>query len=164
MHHDDVQAVLSRPISEQLLGSEVPARLAYTALDGDPRVIPIGYHWTGTRFLIFTLPRSAKVAALRRHPRVAMTIDTAAFPPRVLLVRGAATLERVEGVPDEYVVAARKLVPAEAMESWEASVRSLYDEMVRITVVPDWAKLLDFETTLPSSVEQLIREKQAVDA
>jgi hypothetical protein len=29
--------------------------------------------------------------------------------------------------------------------------------MVLITVVPHWAKLLDFETTLPSAVEDLVR-------
>ena len=161
MHHDDVQAVLGKPIAVQLFGSDVPARLAYTALDGDPRVIPIGFHWTGAQILMFTLPRSAKVAALRRNPRVALTLDTNGFPPQALLLRGAATLDLLPGVPDEYVEAARKVVPAEAMESWEANVRALYDEMVRITVEPDWAKLLDFETTLPSSVEQLIRVKQA---
>ena len=31
--------------------------------------------------------------------------------------------------------------------------------MTVITVTPDWAKLLDFETTLPSAVEKLIREE-----
>ncbi|GLX97381.1 hypothetical protein [Herbidospora sp. NBRC 101105] len=31
-----------------------------------------------------------------------------------------------------------------------------YDRMVLITVVPEWAKLLDFETTLPKAVEDLL--------
>jgi hypothetical protein len=32
-----------------------------------------------------------------------------------------------------------------------AALRSLYhDGMVRIVVTPSWAKLIDFETTLPS--------------
>ena len=43
---------------------------------------------------------------------------------------------------------------------WEADVRSLYDGMVRIVVVPTWAKLIDFETTLPSAVEELIRQRE----
>jgi len=38
-------------------------------------------------------------------------------------------------------------------------VRALYDEMVRITSEPDWAKLLDFETTIPKAVEDLARAK-----
>jgi hypothetical protein len=40
-------------------------------------------------------------------------------------------------------------------------VRALYDQMVRITIEPDWAKLLDFETTLPKAVEDLIKTKTA---
>jgi hypothetical protein len=32
--------------------------------------------------------------------------------------------------------------------------------MVRIVVTPTWAKLIDFETTLPSAVEELVRERE----
>ena len=35
-------------------------------------------------------------------------------------------------------------------------MQALYDQMVLITVEPDWAKLLDFETTLPKAVEDLV--------
>jgi hypothetical protein len=31
--------------------------------------------------------------------------------------------------------------------------------MVRIVVTPTWAKLIDFETTLPSAVEELARQR-----
>jgi hypothetical protein len=41
------------------------------------------------------------------------------------------------------------------------AVRSLYhDGMVRIVVTPTWAKLIDFETTLPSAVEELVRQRE----
>ena len=44
---------------------------------------------------------------------------------------------------------------------WEAEVRSLYhDGMVRIVVTPTWAKLIDFETTLPSAVEELVQLRE----
>jgi hypothetical protein len=44
---------------------------------------------------------------------------------------------------------------------WEAEVRSLYhDGMVRIVVTPNWAKLIDFESTLPSAVEELVRQRE----
>jgi hypothetical protein len=40
-------------------------------------------------------------------------------------------------------------------------VGSLYhDGMVRIVVTPGWAKLIDFETTLPSAVEELMRQRE----
>ena len=32
--------------------------------------------------------------------------------------------------------------------------------MVRIVVTPNWAKLIDFETTLPSAVEELVRQRE----
>ena len=153
----NVAEVLARPLSEELLNSHIPARFAYTGVDGDPRVIPIGFLWTGSDLKLYTVPTSAKVKALEQNPRVAITIDTEAFPPRVLLIRGSATLELVDGVPDEYVEASRKLVPAEQMPGWEAGVRQLYQQMVTITVTPDWAKLLDFETTLPKAVEELVK-------
>jgi hypothetical protein len=33
--------------------------------------------------------------------------------------------------------------------------------MALITIEPDWAKLLDFETTLPKAIEDLARKRQA---
>jgi hypothetical protein len=75
----DVAAVMEKPISQELLGSGIPARFSYVGLDGDPRVIPIGFLWSGRRVL------------------------------------------------------------------------------ARITIEPDWAKLLDFETTIPKAVEDLVR-------
>jgi hypothetical protein len=45
--------------------------------------------------------------------------------------------------------------------NWVDGVRSLYDEMVIITITATWAKLLDFETTLPKAVDDLIKEKAA---
>lgn len=153
----NVTEILAKPLSQELLASGIPARLAYTALDGDPRVIPIGFLWIGPQIEMYTVPTSAKVKALQKNPRVAITIDTEEFPPNVLLIRGSASLELVDGVPDGYVVAARKVVPAEQMEGWEASIRALYKQMVTITITPDWAKLLDFETTLPKAVEDLVK-------
>jgi nitroimidazol reductase NimA-like FMN-containing flavoprotein (pyridoxamine 5'-phosphate oxidase superfamily) len=162
MDRSDVAEVLSKPISQELLGSAIPARLAYTGLDGDPRVVPVAFHWNGAQFVVCTVPTMAKVRALRHNPRVAITIDTQEqWPPRVLLVRGTASVEHVDGVPEEYIEASRKVTPAEVFEDWEAGVRGLYDEMVRITIEPRWAKLLDFETTIPKAVEDLIRAKAA---
>lgn len=42
----------------------------------------------------------------------------------------------------------------------EAGVQALYQQMVQITITPDWAKLLDFETTLPQAVADLIQAQQ----
>jgi hypothetical protein len=72
-------------------------------------------------------------------------------------VRGRARLEIVDGVPPEYLEGSRKFVGVEGMAAFEAQVRGLYKQMARIAIEPEWAKLLDFETTLPSAVEELLR-------
>lgn len=161
MNQQDVADVMRRPISEGLLASGIPARFSYVGLDGDPRVVPIGYFWNGSQILMFTVPKAAKVAALRKNRRVAITIDTESFPPHVLLIRGAASVELVDGVPTEYVEASRRMVPPEQFDGWEAGVRALYEQMVRITVEPDWVKLLDFDSTIPKAVEDLVRAHQS---
>jgi hypothetical protein len=156
MQHADVMKVLDKPLAQELLQSSIPARLAYTGRDGAPRAIPIGFHWDGARFIVCTLPHAPKVRALAADPRVALTIDTNTFPPHALLVRGTAEVEVVDGVPPEYLEASRKTLSAEQFPAFEAQVRGLYRQMARIAIEPTWAKLLDFETTLPSAVEELL--------
>jgi hypothetical protein len=161
MQRNDVMRVLNDPLAQELMASNIPARVAYTSLDGSPRVVPLGFHWNGEQFVICTIPNAPKVRALARHPQVALTIDTDTFPPHVLLVRGTASLETVEGVPPEYLEAARKQVSEAGMPAFEAQVRELYQQMVRITVEPRWAKVLDFETRLPTPVANLIKRRGA---
>ena len=81
-------------------------------------------------------------------------------PPRVLLVRGRAALAVVEGVPAGYLEASHRGLPREHWDGFDAQVRSLYDRMVVIKVTPDWAKLIDFETTVPIALERLLGERQ----
>ncbi|MFJ7218447.1 pyridoxamine 5'-phosphate oxidase family protein [Amycolatopsis sp. NPDC098790] len=165
MHQNAIDEVLNRPYSRELLARDL-TRLAYTALDGTPRVVPIGFTWNGSRIVLCTSTNAPKLAALRRNPAVALTVDTEVHPPKVLLIRGTAELDVVEGIPEEYLQfnGTYEMTPEQRVE-WEAGVRSLYDGMVRIVVTPTWAKLIDFETTLPSAVEELVRrrdERQSV--
>ena len=161
MTEEEIAEVLAKPYAQQLLNGPEPARMAYNGLDGDPRAIPIGFWTEGGRILMATVPKSAKVAALRKRPRVALTIDQGAMPPKVLLIRGTAELELVDGVPDGYLAAGRKVMTEEQYPEWVAGVQGLYDEMVVITITPTWAKLLDFETSIPKAVEDLIKEKSS---
>lgn len=159
MEPNEITEMLNRPLSRELLARSL-ARLAYVAKDGTPRCIPIGFTWNGAEIVMCTSKNAPKIAALRRDPAVALTIDTEEYPPKVLLIRGRAELDVVEGIPDEYVKGngANVMTPEQRTE-WEAEVRSLYDGMVRIVVSPTWAKLIDFETTLPSAVEELVRQR-----
>lgn len=160
MTNEEIAEILAKPYSQQLLTGPEPARLAYIGLDGAPRAIPIGFWVEGERVWMATVPQSAKVAALQKHPTVALTID-GGFPPKVLMIRGTAELETVDEIPTGYLEAGRKVMTDEQYPDWVAGVKGLYDEMTVITITPTWAKLLDFETTIPKAVEDLVKQKSA---
>lgn len=161
MSPEEIRAAMEDPVARRLLDSSNPARLAYVARDGTPRVVPVGFHWNGATIVVGTVPGSAKVAAIGANPVVAVTIDTTppTWPPNALLVRGTATVTLVDGVFPEYVAGARKLTPAEEFSRWEAGVRALYDQMARIDITPTWVRIHDFETRIPQAVEDLARAK-----
>jgi nitroimidazol reductase NimA-like FMN-containing flavoprotein (pyridoxamine 5'-phosphate oxidase superfamily) len=155
MRPEQVSEVMNDPLSQELLQSAIPARMAYNGTDGLPRAIPIGFLWKDGRIVVCTSSNAYKVKALSANPKVALTIDTEA-PYRALLVRGTASVEIVDGVPPEYLKASRKAMADEQQyRAFESEVRSLYERMARITIAPEWAKVLDFETRLPSAVEEL---------
>jgi len=63
--------------------------------------------------------------------------DGIGVPGLILLIRGRAELDVVDGIPDEYLEASGtyEMTPEQRVD-WEAEVRSLYDGMVRIVVTP----------------------------
>ena len=160
MQPSEIAEVLNQPISQELLARDL-THLAYVAKDGAPRSIPIGFVWNGAEIVMCTTKNAPKLLALRHNPAVALSIDTEVHPPKILLIRGRAELDVVEGIPDEYLTmnGTYTMTPEQRVE-WEAEIRSLYDGMDRIVVTPTWAKLIDFETTLPSAIEELVRQRE----
>ena len=146
MNTQELARELGHPDAQELLRSAGLARLAYNGRDGFPRVIPIGFYWTGERIVVCTAPASPKARALSSRPNVALTIDTGDTPEtaKALLVRGTVAMETVDGVPDEYLAASRKSLEASKVEEFEANVRSMYEQMVRISIEPQWARFYDF--------------------
>lgn len=161
MNATDVTEVLNRPYSQELLARDL-TRLAYVAKDGTPRTIPIAFAWNGSTIVMSTSKNAPKLHALSQNPMVALTIDTEVHPPKILLIRGRAELDYTDGIPDEYLEAnSTYAMTAEQRVEWEKEIRSLYaDGMVRIVVTPTWAKLIDFETTLPSAVQELVEQRE----
>ncbi|MGE2817172.1 pyridoxamine 5'-phosphate oxidase family protein [Mycobacterium heidelbergense] len=151
---------LGHPEARKLLAGSM-ARLAYNGHDGFPRVIPVGFYWTGERIVVSTAPTSPKVRALSSRPQVALTIDTGSTPEeaKALLVRGLATLETVDGVTDEYLAAARTSMDEPDLAEFERNVRSTYKQMVRISIEPLWARFYDFGAgRLPGFLADLIND------
>jgi hypothetical protein len=141
MNKTELQAELEP--AEELLRTATLARLAYDGTDGMPRVIPIGFLWTGEAVVVATHPTAPKFKALSARPRVALTIDTA-NPTRAVLLRGEAEIEVLDGVVPEYLQAAAKSMQGDDLAQFETTVRATYDRMARITIHPDWARFFDF--------------------
>jgi hypothetical protein len=67
-----------------------------------------------------------------------------------------ATLTTVDGVADEYIAASRKGSGGEPNPEFEQAVRSMYKQMVRISIEPQWARFFDFGAgRLPAFLEEL---------
>src|SRR3954454_23784773 len=98
MQPNEIAEVLNRPLSQELLARDL-TRLAYVAKDGTPRSIPIAFTWNGSEIVMCTTKDAPKLRALRRNPAIALTIDTEVHPPKILLIRGQAELDVVEGIP-----------------------------------------------------------------
>jgi hypothetical protein len=144
--------LLQHPASKELLESKIPARLAYVWTDGTPRVIPIWFHWNGRELVMASPPKAPKLKALAKNPKVSLTIDDNVFPHKVLLIRGSARLETVNGIVSEYAMAAERYFGREQGQAWVARLRTLISNMVRVTVTPEWVGLLDFQTRFPSAL------------
>jgi hypothetical protein len=155
MDAEELTRELAHPDAQQLLNGSL-ARLAYNGPDGFPRVIPIGFYWTGERIVVCTAPTSPKVPALAVRPEVALTIDTP-DGAKALLVRGLAAMETVDGIADEYLAAAAKSFEKSQFVEFERNVRALYKQMTRITIEPKWARCYDFGTgRLPTYLAKLV--------
>jgi len=146
-------ALLNDPIAQELLRSTIPARLAYVWHDGSPRVVPIWFHWNGEEFVLGTPPTAPKTKALRQNSKVALTIDTDAWPHKVLQIRGTAKVETVDGVVPEYAAAARRYFGEEQGQAWVEQMGKMFSQMARISVRPEWVGIMDFEKRFPNAIE-----------
>jgi hypothetical protein len=151
--------LLASDVAKRLLSSRIPARFAYIALDGTPRVLATWFHWTGA---VLTMPTflaaphvrhpPRRLQALRANPAVAVTIDTDDFPPEVLTIRGRAAISEIEGVAPEYALSAQRYLGEKAARDYLAQIDQPGTRMAAIEVRPSWVGVLDFRTRLPSSL------------
>ena len=164
MERHDIDDELSRAGAQELLTSTSMARLAYIGKDGTPRLIPVGFFWTGEQFVISTATTAPKVTALSARPDVALTIDGGDTPDqaRALSIRGQASVEIVDGVVEEYLAAARKTMDAEAAAEFEENVRGMYGQMARIAITPRWVRYYDFGAgRMPRFLQELAEQNKS---
>jgi nitroimidazol reductase NimA-like FMN-containing flavoprotein (pyridoxamine 5'-phosphate oxidase superfamily) len=159
MRRDELAEELGQPGAQQLLQTAPLARLAYNGPDGFPRVVPCGFLWTGEAIVVCTATTAPKAVALAIRPDVALTIDSAgaSAASQSLLARGTARLDTVDGIADEYLQAAAKTMEGVDLAGFEQAVRATYEQMVRISVTPAWARFFDFSAgRLPHYLQKLV--------
>lgn len=144
--------LLEDPVARELVDSPCLARLAYNWRDGTPRVVPIWFHWNGREFVVSSPPAAPKLQVLDSGSKVALTIDGDTWPYHVLMVRGTAKVEMVDGVPTEYSAAARRYMGAEQGDAWSDQVAARFPKMARIAITPEWVGVIDFERRFPSAL------------
>ena len=151
--------LLDTDLAKRLLTSTIPARYAYTALDGTPRIVASWFVWTGEELVLPTFISAPhvshttyRVRALRANPDVAVSIDTESFPPQVLSIRGEAEISEVDGIAAEYAAAAHRYLGSEEATGYLAQIDQPGTRMARIAVRPTWVALMDFETRMPSAL------------
>ena len=145
--------LLETDLAKRLLASTIPARYAYTALDGTPRILASWFEWTGDELLLPTFISAPHVShtvyrlrALRANPDLAVSIDTETSPPEVLSIRGRAEITELDGVLPEYAAAAHRYLGAEEATGYLEQIDQPGTRMARIAVRPAWVGLLDFQT------------------
>jgi hypothetical protein len=148
--------LLENDVARRLLASTVPARVAYVAVDGTPRVMPTWFHWNGEELVMPTFISAphvrhpaGRLKAMRTNPAVAITIDTEGFPPDVLLVRGRAEVTEVDGVDADYALSARRYLGEHDAEEYLRQINHPSTRMARISVRPTWVGVVDFRSRPP---------------
>jgi hypothetical protein len=150
--------LLQHPAAVELLQSKIPARLAYVWMDGTPRVVPIWFHWNGREFVMASSPKAPKLKALAMNSKVAFTIDDNSFPHKVLLVRGTAHLNTVEGVVPEYASAASATLDANrgkpGSNSWVVRFRAWCASRLHRNGLGYWISKRVFQVLCPPDPTQ----------
>jgi len=153
--HDDLPQgsleLLDTPLAKRLLDAAIPARIAYTAKDGTPRIVPTWFQWTDGELVMPTFVQAPhvqtparRIAALRARPDVAVSIDTESTPAEALLLRGKAQVTEVDGIDPDYAVSARQYLGEEGARELLDMADQPGTVMARIAVRPTWVGLLDF--------------------
>jgi hypothetical protein len=145
--------LLDDPAAQRLLASAEMAHLAYAWPDGTPRCTPIWFHWNGREVVMASPANAPKAAVLADDTPVAVTIDASSWPYAVLMIRGRAAVDVVDGVAPEYRAASERYFGAEQGRAWCDQLPAEM-QMIRVRVAPQWVGVLDFDgmRRLPAAI------------
>ena len=78
--------------------------LTTTGADGTPQPNPVWFLWNGESVLIFSEPNQAKLANIRRNPRVSLNFNSDTYGGQIAIITGPAVVDPAG--PSETEVAA----------------------------------------------------------
>jgi PPOX class probable F420-dependent enzyme len=82
----------NRAHADQRLRGDLIIWLTTVSPKGQPQTSPVWFWWDGRTILIFSLPRSPKVANIRANPKVSLNLDGNGQGGEIVSIEGTAQL------------------------------------------------------------------------
>jgi len=112
------------------------AKLATLNRDGSPTIVPVWFEWDGATAALFTHKASPKVARLRMHPAVALSVEEGVGVPEAwVTIEGTASVES-EGGWDLANRLAQRYYTAEKNRTVLPAWERMADEWIVVRIVP----------------------------
>ena len=97
------------------------------------------------------LGEAAARALAAAGAKVAVTIDSTEWPPKVLLIRGSIKVQAMDDTVPEYALSAERYFGPEQGRAWVKQAAQLSPRNLRIALTPEHVDILDFEKRFPSA-------------
>src|SRR5205823_11568600 len=104
MDSGSIMPSASTPFGEQVarrLADEPIIWLTTVGANGTPQPNPVWFLWDGDSFLIYSLPDAARIAHIRRNPRVSLNLDGNGRGGDIVVITGEAHLRPDEPPADQ---------------------------------------------------------------
>jgi PPOX class probable F420-dependent enzyme len=86
---------LTQEVSDRLLSDHF-AWLTTVAKSGQPVPRLVWYYFDGAKLTVYTLPSSAKVAHIKRHPQVSLNLDSDGNGGGIVVLGGVARVDATD--------------------------------------------------------------------
>ena len=141
------------------------AVLSYLRAEGRPGQSPIWYRVDGARFVMTTVTGSPKERALRRDPRICLTVQDEAAPYRAVIADGEAALRALPAGEVDDLSALRYFGRAGA-RAYAKQTAELYTQtgLTEITLAPDELRGFDNLRALSAAERAWFRLRKRLPA
>lgn len=129
----DTSTEFGQRVDRRLRGDKV-AWLVTVGPNGTPEPSPIWFLWDGQSFLIYSKPDAPKVRNIRRHPAVALNLDTDGQGGDVVVLTGRAeVLDQAPGIADVPEYVAKYAAGIKSIGFTPESMAATYSTAIRVT-------------------------------